>query len=537
MRLWRDPVLVAPTLACAAVMPLLLWPGSSTGWLAAQALVGLPLMLALALGAAVLSHRLAGRCGPGHPARRFWRVWSLSCVLWAGASVVVLVSVINDPGSAARPPQQPLFLLLLGLGGALAIGVLLSYPLGARSRPAQVCLWLDVATVTVGAAGFGGYAVLSAPGERVGPGTVLTGPVVFLVCLFAISKLLISGSAPFTRRSGVLLAAAATLAGIAQAVESVLYAHGQGRWHIATITVAHLLVFVGTRVQQPYYRATSAMLSRRRRLYSPLPYIAIAATYTLLLVTLLQDGLRARSWAVLAAAIIGSALVVGRQLAAFADNARLVAELGTKVVELGEARSMLQATLDERDVLTNQLRHLAFHDDLTGLANRALFLDRAELATTRARRDGELVVVIVVDLDDFKPVNDVLGHAAGDAVLKEIAIRLRGCVREADTVARLGGDEFAILLERSDHSEPLNVVEVAQRVVLEVRAPIPVADASVRVGASVGVAHDRGGRLSAEQLLHAADTAMYTAKNRGKGTYEIAGDNEGRTGAPTSSRS
>ena len=127
---------------------------------------------------------------------------------------------------------------------------------------------------------------------------------------------------------------------------------------------------------------------------------------------------------------------------------------------------------DARKRFEQQLRHRAFHDELTGLANRALFYDRTEHALSRGARGDAEVAVLFVDLDDFKPVNDRLGHAAGDQLLQLVAKRLVACVRSADTVARLGGDEFGILLEGADRG---HAVEAAERVLaaLETRFDLP----------------------------------------------------------------
>jgi len=207
---------------------------------------------------------------------------------------------------------------------------------------------------------------------------------------------------------------------------------------------------------------------RRRRPYSLLPYVAIGATYALLVVVLMRGGLDARAWGVLGAAIISTGLVVVRQLAAFTENARLLTELDGKVHELNETEEVLRASLRERDDLAAELRHLAFHDSLTGLPNRALFVDRVENALARARRHGGQVVVLLLDLDDFKPINDHFGHAYGDELLKHVGERLRQCLRDSDTAARLGGDEFGGLLE-----EPIaeGFVSVAERIVRAVKRP------------------------------------------------------------------
>src|SRR5215208_2448688 len=130
--------------------------------------------------------------------------------------------------------------------------------------------------------------------------------------------------------------------------------------------------------------------------------------------------------------------------------ADLVRENEATVRELRGTEGVLRASLSERDALAAQLEHQAFHDSLTDLANRALFNDRVRHALARVRRDGGGLAVLFVDLDDFKVVNDSLGHGAGDRLLREVASRLRSCLREHDTVGRLGGDEFAILAEDTD---------------------------------------------------------------------------------------
>ncbi|MFP5309155.1 MAG: putative bifunctional diguanylate cyclase/phosphodiesterase [Actinomycetes bacterium] len=174
--------------------------------------------------------------------------------------------------------------------------------------------------------------------------------------------------------------------------------------------------------------------------------------------------------------------------------------------------------VSERKELEQALEHRAFHDALTGLANRALFRDRIEHVVARSARSDMTFGVLYVDLDGFKVINDTLGHAVGDGVLAEVAERLRAAIREVDTAARLGGDEFAILLE--DMNEESGAARVAQRILDSLRQPIRVGVTEVTIDASIGIAiHDRG--ETAEELLRNGDIAMYMAKNAGKGCYEI----------------
>jgi diguanylate cyclase (GGDEF)-like protein len=177
----------------------------------------------------------------------------------------------------------------------------------------------------------------------------------------------------------------------------------------------------------------------------------------------------------------------------------------------------LERSLAQLSSLKEELRHQAFHDPLTGLANRALFTDHVE----RHLRDttGEMPVVLFVDVDDFKLVNDSFGHATGDALLVKIAERLRGCVRADDVAARLGGDEFGILL--LDDPQLSRAERIAQRIITAVQAPFSINGKELRVGASIGIATGRGGAEAPQELLRNADMAMYTAKSRGKGQAAI----------------
>jgi diguanylate cyclase (GGDEF)-like protein/PAS domain S-box-containing protein len=172
----------------------------------------------------------------------------------------------------------------------------------------------------------------------------------------------------------------------------------------------------------------------------------------------------------------------------------------------------------EQRNLERQLSHRAFHDELTGLANRALFLDRMDHALRVARPEADPVVVLFVDLDDFKSVNDALGHAVGDQLLKTVADRIRRASGTGDTAARLGGDEFAILLE--DRGGIDRAIDVAERLLDSLRDPVSIAGYDVAVLASVGVAVASPG-MSTTSLLRDADIAMYEAKRAGKGQIRI----------------
>ena len=177
----------------------------------------------------------------------------------------------------------------------------------------------------------------------------------------------------------------------------------------------------------------------------------------------------------------------------------------------------------ERESAESRLIHQALHDDLTGLPNRALLRDRLLHALERAGRADTPVDLLFIDIDDFKTINDSLGHAAGDVALVEVGQRLLSCVRATDTVARashptvarLGGDEFAILLEDCARPEL-----VAERILAAVRSPVLFEGGEIFVGGSIGIARHVDCPGGAEELMRAADVAMHVAKRRGKATFE-----------------
>jgi diguanylate cyclase (GGDEF)-like protein/PAS domain S-box-containing protein len=175
--------------------------------------------------------------------------------------------------------------------------------------------------------------------------------------------------------------------------------------------------------------------------------------------------------------------------------------------------------VSERTNLEEELKHQAFHDALSGLANRALFRDRLEHALARASRSKTSLAVLFLDLDDFKLVNDSLGHTAGDALLVAVAGRLSESLRSGDTAARFGGDEFAILLEET--TGPQEACQAAERIIAALREPLMIEDHEIKVHASIGIALSQGGRKDPSDLIQAADVAMYAAKAHGKGRYEV----------------
>jgi diguanylate cyclase (GGDEF)-like protein/PAS domain S-box-containing protein len=206
--------------------------------------------------------------------------------------------------------------------------------------------------------------------------------------------------------------------------------------------------------------------------------------------------------------------------AAHADGRELVLE-GTLTNLMGDPAVngwvLTLRDVTDRLALQEELSHQAFHDALTGLANRRLFGDRLAHAL-RPRGHGEPLVVLFLDLDDFKNVNDSVGHGTGDLLLVAVADRITSCIRQGDTAARLGGDEFAILMEDADVA---TAREVADRIQEALRTPVAVDDGRHSVRASIGIAEAVPGATTCEDALRNADVAMYLAKDRGKGTIAV----------------
>jgi diguanylate cyclase (GGDEF)-like protein len=174
--------------------------------------------------------------------------------------------------------------------------------------------------------------------------------------------------------------------------------------------------------------------------------------------------------------------------------------------------------ITDRRTLEERLRHEALFDSLTGLPNRVLFLDRlAQAVATAKRQRGYSYTVLWLDLDNFKELNDSLGHPLGDKVLVEVAERLRRDLREADTAARFGGDEFALLLQ--DIADLPTVERLVERLLGRLRVPYEIDGHRVVVTASVGIATSTVGYERPEDVLRDADIAMYRVKSTGRGTY------------------
>jgi diguanylate cyclase len=196
---------------------------------------------------------------------------------------------------------------------------------------------------------------------------------------------------------------------------------------------------------------------------------------------------------------------------------RLVRQVASAAEQLGVQSDELRTSLGEQESLETQLRYQASHDPLTDLPNRTLFHDRVGQALKRMSRAGLAVGLLFIDVDDFKTINDTLGHEAGDRVLIDLANRLRRLLREADSPARLGGDEFAVLLDMINDAGDAAIV--AERILQAMSEPFVLGGREVDVHVSIGIASSADPVITEHELIREADTAMYAAKSRGKNGY------------------
>jgi len=509
----------------------------------------------------------------------------------------------------------------------LMLSALLSFPLARRIRLEKWNFVLDAALVLVGGAVaiwyFNVRPSAAAPGS--GPAVTILAfayPLANLLVLLGVTTVLLRGPLDENRVAFRLLVGSVLVSIIADLTFNLVLLE-TGERSAAWVDAVYLLFYLLATASAELYlrrpaprRAGEHESPTRSQPLSPLPYVAIASTYALLLAAALKPWSDPIS-GIAVGAVLMTVLVVARQVLAVRQNVRLLADNAARANE-ARFRSLVQNSSDvivvikpngtirfvspsvarvlrydpvplvgrgfvdlldpedrerartylrdateqvgvsppvewrfrqpdgsslhaeiiatnllhdptvrgivlntrdvsERKRLEQQLTHQAFHDPLTGLANRALFRDRVSHALARARRQGQPISVLYLDLDDFKKVNDSLGHSEGDRLLVVAAERFRICARAGDTVARLGGDEFAVLIE--DGADPDGVTSVVDRLSEAMSRPFVLGGNEVHVKMSVGVA-TAGPEDSADDLLRNADMAMYTAKRRGKGRSE-----------------
>jgi diguanylate cyclase (GGDEF)-like protein len=179
-----------------------------------------------------------------------------------------------------------------------------------------------------------------------------------------------------------------------------------------------------------------------------------------------------------------------------------------------------QADITHRKEIEAQLTHRTLHDELTGLSNRTLFFQRLAAAYEKVRRDGAgMAAVFFIDIDQFKAINDALGHLYGDGLLTAFSQRLTGCMGATDTIARFGGDEFAALVENVEREE--EALQTAERICADLSQPFHVLDTEISASASIGIAFLTARSRSIDELMRDVDRAMYHAKRSGRARFEV----------------
>ncbi|MEV4537149.1 GGDEF domain-containing protein [Asanoa sp. NPDC049518] len=443
-----------------------------------------------------LSWQLAQRRGQGARRRRFWEAAAVAGLILAAGAVLRAVEAVTDPASATAIRTVPGILLTIGTGVLLATMLARPWRVSRRERSR---LWLDMVTVMVGAAVAIWAVTVSSrsydgdQGEKV---WAVVGAATLLVAALALIRLVSSESTPVRRRAGVTLGLAVALFGVDRVLNADIAAAPDLRAILVARMVPALLLLASARFEQ-LRRPPAAVPPRARRSGARLPIVAVSVTQIVLVVELATRGLTSQTWGALAGSVVVTALVLARQHVVLVDNERLVRRLDETVATLAR----------EEDAL----RYAAGHDHLTGLANRSSFDERARELDARV---GEDRAVLLLDLDDFKTVNDTLGHRAGDDLLRVTAGRLAACLGPTDTAARMGGDEFSVLLTDATVED---AVAAAHRVLGTLREPVRIEGRTVRPSASVGIA--ASSTKSYEALLRDADEAMYEAKRRNSGFH------------------
>ncbi len=422
--------------------------------------------------------------------------WSLGEMIWAYYEIVVGREV---PFPSAADIGY-LGLVPLTLAGAAAVVPVAGNALravldGLIIGGSMLFLsWAAVLETTSADAGQTGTAWLVSLAYPLGD--VVIASVVFILL----------SQAGWTRRAPLVLVGAGLLA-LAVADSGFAYLVQSGAYHsghlIDTAWIGGFLLVALGALWATEVRPRTAPSAQVLRTQLALPYIPLTIALGTAVVHRVSTGAISTFLFFNGIAIV--LLVIVRQLVMLRDNQCLT--------------KRLEATVEELRAREEQLREMAFHDPLTGLANRALFQDRVEGALNRPAHEPALLAVLYIDLDEFKPVNDNLGHAAGDTLLVSVGERILSCVRRGDTVARIGGDEFAVLLENITCESDAELL--AGRIATVLGTPQTIEGNEVRVTASIGVAIHDARTIHVGELLRDADIAMYGAKLQGKGRYLV----------------
>jgi diguanylate cyclase (GGDEF)-like protein len=387
------------------------------------------------------------------------------------------------------------------VGCAMLVGRMLGHPAPGGTRGARMRFHLDAIAVLVSGVVLAWCLGIDPTDAGIqGIGTVIAVSTV-LVAAFSAVKLVLSGNAPVTRGASMPMVLAAVLLGVSLILAPTVTDPDLQTVLLVLRILAPAVLVIGPRIQELQTRVNPVFQRQRpHRPYHIMPYVAVAVTFVVFLAVLPRD-LGVRAWGAVIGVVVITAVVAIRQLLAFVDNFDLINRLDATLVDLRGH----QALLHEQ----------ANRDDLTKLVNRAAFGEAVEAALADPARAGRGLAVLLIDLDDFKTVNDTLGHAVGDSLLGAVARRLREAVRGEDVVARLGGDEFAVLLRDVTAGE---AGEMAERILADVIEPARVDGHTLVVRASIGVAPSAPGD-DPGSLMRNADIAMYAAKDAGKSGF------------------
>jgi len=486
-RLRPTPILVAASVVVIIAVGVFLinLPARRTGtaWAWTPALVG-------AVLAALACRQAGAAAGLDRVAQRLWRQLALVCAL-------LVVGLADDarrwsPGPEVGDQHSPALSAGYAPATLVLLWALLRLPAGTREH--KIRFVLDTVTVSITVATFAWYltgrglAGSDSPGRDAVPMLMLS--VLGLIGALALIKVAMGGLGGLERGSIALLCAAATVCAVGGLVEN------------AQLSVPGALLLVVFAADRQRRVAGIPLAEGARRPLGYVRYVAIAATDVLLLLVSRDAG--GVTLVVAVAVVLLTAIVVARQIGALWENRRLLRRVDDGALKL--------------DRYQQQLVHRTNHDQLTGLANRALFEQqtRAALAVADPATGGALSLALI-DLDDFKAINDRLGHAVGDALLVVVAQRLRDCVRNDDVIARLGGDEFGLLLHGLRGSA---ATAALARISQALSRPVHALGYDLLVHASVGLA-EVWPDASPQELLRRADVAMYAAKERGKGRHAV----------------
>jgi diguanylate cyclase (GGDEF)-like protein len=419
---------------------------------------------------------------PPHTARFWWH--QTIAVTFVALGTLLGAAHVVVPQSGVAPTEPPPSASAAYAAAMLTLlWSLYRLPVSAPTRGQRVMVWLDAATVMLGTGVFMWHFFTRPHLADPVAGSDWWMLVLILTAVFAVAKVALSNDGSIERRSLHLFAVALLSGSLGTAPQRTFMEHP--RLNPILYVVPIVLCFVTWAAERQRTARPAAEPPRRRRPFSVLPYGAVVTVDGLLLF-LVWSGSRDDLRPVAMGAVVLTGLVVVRQVTAYRENGRLLA----------------------------RLHHGATHDALTQLPNRALFAER--LASALASEvTGRPLSVVLIDLDDFKGINDALGHGIGDALLISVGSRLAGCVGPRDTVARLGGDEFVVVLEGMD---PAGADLVVGRLMTTFAEPVVAAGHELLVSASVGIADGRAGDDAAE-LLRQADVAMYAAKRQGGASF------------------